>query len=226
VGSGVGFVGSGVAFVGSGVGFVGSGGAFVESGFSRIRQAGYDLMPVERLEQPLAIDEWPDADRRRVLGSTYWLKRLFGEVDARQLLVPVAHAEGQREAGSWNRVAASDTGVVAGFTNIISPFSPLLGLRHSWVTDSRWPDVQSELTAMFPPGRKATVEVAAFGNYPLDAITHFVTGVALRYDEDRDLIPIWMPGIEWRMNRWRFRTVFRNPHHDLWFDFRFYYVLF
>lgn len=190
------------------------------------RDAGYRLAPVADLEQPLDIDAWPEADRRRVLGSTYWLKGLFGEVDARQLLLPVAHAEGRREAGSWNRVASSDTALVAGFTNIISPFSPLIGVRHSWLTDSRWPDLQSELTAMFPPGQKATAEAAAFGTYPLDAITRLVTGVAIRYDEERNLIPIWMPGIEWRMSRWRFRTVFRNPHNDLWFDFRLYYLLF
>ena len=184
--------------------------------------SGYRLETVDELQGRLAIDHWSRDDRERLLGHTFWLKHWFGEVDARQLLQPDAHAVGRRPADSWRRLASNESGITLGFTNVNAPFSAVAGVRYAWFTDSLWPDLVLDGSAMIPAGHRVNYETTLFQTYPIDGISRFIVGEALRWDDGWRPRPIWLAGVEWRLNRWRIRGTARNPNSELWIDFRIY----
>lgn len=189
------------------------------------RCSAYRLRRAEDLDAHAA--DALSASRDDLLIGTPWLKRLFGEVDASQLLAPRLHAEWRDPTRMLNRVVRSERGVAVGFSSMKSMLTPMISARWLLANDiTVLPDILLEGGGMLTLDGRALTEATVAATYPIDAITKLVVGGSLLADklnfEDRK--PNVIGGVEFRLNRWRVRAVARDPQDTLWLDFRLMYL--
>ena len=200
-------------------------------GFARC--AAYRLWPVtevpdEDIDPPaLTVDTAALAlDSAALYGSRGWAHTMFGEVDARQLVTPSAHPEGDNPELMDGRLPRSERGLAVGFTPILSKFTGFVSGRYSvGASRGRLPMATFNATLLYP-GRTIG-EVDASLSFPVDVIMKVLVGYQARADfatwERERQSP--HAGIEFRIGRWRYRLLGRNARSQTSVDFKMYYFL-
>ena len=188
--------------------------------------ATYGLVAVEDIEARFGASPTDQELRAALFGRTSWIRQLFGNVRTDTLVRPGERSDVGTPSGI-DRVALTDRGLMAGFTNILSPFTTLVGARYAVATRAGYiPDALVDGAMLLTAHGSYLFEVNAFATYPIDAITNLVVGESLRAHTVHLTDPQanWQAGIEVRLSQWRIRTVARDPHKTVWLDVRLFYL--
>ena len=168
----------------------------------------YGLYPIENLQRWFDDLHLSAEERREALGHTSWFTRPFGAVRVEELLAPRDPPDGRTLDRMIGRRSRVSQGTLAGYGTLNNSPAFVVGRRYfNDIASLRWPDFVAEGFAMFQDGQHPSAKVAAWGSYPLDALTNVLLGVDWISHARRssDIVA----GIEFRVGRLIVRSSWR-----------------
>ena len=176
--------------------------------------APYALASADDLQRWFDDLKLTSQDRRRVVGLTSTVVRIFGDADIEDLMVPGDRPDGGMLRKMLRRGSDSERGLFAGILTAVRHPAAVAGARFAMPT--RLPVVSELLTEaalVKPVGAALRSDISVLGFYRADAVIKLVGGIGWS-SQERGRVD-GLTGFECRFGRLRVRPMVRLRTGDL-----------